>query len=57
VAGVAWMSVDSVRLTNQWLLLGAVGLLMVAAYVVLERHQERLLRAGRAWAAQLQSWG
>jgi len=25
--------------------------------VVLERHQERLLRAGRAWAAQLQSWG
>lgn len=57
VAGVTWMTVDSVRLANQWVLLGAVGLLMVAAYVVLERHQERLLRAGRYWAGQLRSWG
>lgn len=57
VAGVTWMTVDSVRLANQWVLLGAIGLLMVAAYVVLERHQERLARAGRAWAAQLKSWG
>lgn len=56
VAGVTWMTLDSVRLVNQWVLLGAVGLLMVAAYVVLERHQERLLRAGRHWAAELRSW-
>lgn len=57
VAGVSWMTVDTVRLVNQWVLLGALGLLMVAAYVILERHQERLVRTGRSWAAQLRSWG
>lgn len=57
VAGVVWMTVDAVRLANQWVLLGAIGLAMVLAYVVLERHQERLTRAGRFWAAQLRSWG
>jgi hypothetical protein len=56
VAGVLWMTVDRVRLANQWVLLGIVGLLMVAAYVVLERHQERLTRAGRRWAAELKRW-
>jgi hypothetical protein len=50
------MTVDSVRLVNEWALLGAVGLMMVAAYVILERHQERLVRAGRQWAAELRSW-
>jgi len=29
---------------------------MVLAYVILERHQERLLRAGRYWAGQLRAW-
>ncbi|NTU85443.1 MAG: hypothetical protein HGA45_39835, partial [Chloroflexales bacterium] len=57
VAGVTWMTIDTVRLTNQWVLLGTAGLLMVLAYVVLERHQERLVRTGRRWVAQLQSWG
>lgn len=57
VAGVTWMTLDSVLLANQWVLLGVVGLLMVLAYVVLERHQERLVRAGRHWVAELQSWG
>ena len=57
VAGVTWMTVDTVRLANQWVLLGAAGLLMVAAYVILERHQERLVRTGRHWMTQLQSWG
>lgn len=56
VAGVLWMTVDTVRLANQWVILGIVGLLMVLAYVVLERHQERLLRAGRYWAWQLRAW-
>lgn len=56
VAGVIWMSIDTLRLANQWVLLGVVGLLMVLAYVMLERHQERLLRAGRSWAAQLRAW-
>lgn len=56
VAGVLWMTVDTVRLANQWVILGIVGLLMVLAYVVLERHQERLLRAGRYWAGQLRAW-
>ncbi len=56
VAAVLWMSLDTLRLANQWGLLGVVGLLMVAAYVLLERHHERLARAGRAWAARLQHW-
>ncbi|PDW02215.1 hypothetical protein [Candidatus Viridilinea mediisalina] len=57
VAGVLWMTSNAVQLTNQWVLLGIVGLLMVAAYVILERHQERLVRAGRAWAEHLRGWG
>jgi hypothetical protein len=57
VLGALWIAVDAAQLVNQWVLLGAAGLLMVVAYVILERHQERLSRAGRAWAAQLQSWG
>ncbi|MEI7772508.1 MAG: hypothetical protein WCI67_21140, partial [Chloroflexales bacterium] len=57
VAGVLWAVVDNVQITNQWVLFGAVGLLMIAAYVLLERHQERLLRAGRAWASELRGWG
>jgi len=57
VAGVLWMTVDTMRLANQWVLLGIAGLLMVLAYVVLERHQERLVRTGRRWVTQLQSWG
>ncbi|MBX0329424.1 hypothetical protein K2Z83_17270 [Oscillochloris sp. ZM17-4] len=57
VAGVLWMVVDNVQLTNQWVLFGVVGGLMIAAYVLLERYQERLLRAGRAWASELRAWG
>ncbi|NNJ11736.1 hypothetical protein EKD04_015480 [Chloroflexales bacterium ZM16-3] len=57
VAGVLWMVVDNVQITNQWVLFGVVGLLMIAAYVLLERYQERLLRAGRAWASELKGWG
>ena len=56
VAGVLWAAVDNVRISNQWVLFGTVGLLMIAAYVLLERHHERLLRAGRAWAAELRGW-
>jgi hypothetical protein len=57
IAGVLWAAVDNVRITNQWVLFGTVGLLMIAAYVLLERYQERLLRAGRAWASELRAWG
>ncbi|WP_129670392.1 hypothetical protein [Candidatus Chloroploca sp. Khr17] len=56
VIGVSWMTLENVRFANQWVLLGIVGLLMVVAYVILERHQERLVRTGRAWAVQLRSW-
>jgi hypothetical protein len=57
VAGVLWAAINNVRITNQWVLFGGIGLLMIAAYVLLERHQERLLRAGRVWTAELRSWG
>jgi hypothetical protein len=45
-----------VRGFNQWVLLGIFGLLMIAAYVVLERHQERLVRLGRTWMLEIRSW-
>jgi hypothetical protein len=57
IAGATWMTLNSVQLDNQWLVFGAVGLLMIAAYVVLERHQEWLLRSGRNLLAELRSWG
>ncbi len=57
VAGVLWMVADNVRINNQWAIFGSVGLLMIAAYVLLERYQERLLRAGQAWASELKGWG
>ncbi|NJN16895.1 MAG: hypothetical protein HC822_11820 [Oscillochloris sp.] len=56
VFGVSWMGLNAARFTNQWVLLGIAGLLMVAAYVLLERHQERLVRAGTLWITRLRSW-
>ncbi len=56
VLGVLWLAANAARLLNQWLLLGVLGLLMLLAYVVLERQQEQLRRAGRDWAARLQQW-
>jgi hypothetical protein len=57
VAGVVWLSLDPLQSANRWVLLGALGLLMVAAYVLLERRQEQLVRAGRAFAERVASWG
>ncbi|PMP81880.1 MAG: hypothetical protein C0184_07640, partial [Chloroflexus aggregans] len=54
--GILWLVGNAARMLNQWLLLGLVGLLMLLAYVVLERQQELLRRAGRDWAARLQQW-
>ncbi|WP_298405727.1 hypothetical protein [uncultured Chloroflexus sp.] len=56
VLSVLWLAANAARLLNQWLLLGLLGLLMLLAYVVLERQQEQLRRAGRDWAARLQQW-
>ena len=39
------------------MLLGVLGLLMVGVYVLLERRQEELARAGRAWVERVSSWG
>jgi hypothetical protein len=57
VAGVLWLSVDPLMATNKWVLLGILGLLMVGFYVLLERRQEELVRAGRAWVERVSSWG
>jgi hypothetical protein len=56
VAASSWIAVEVSRGFNQWVLLGIFGLLMIATYVVLERHQERLVRMGRTWATTLRSW-
>jgi hypothetical protein len=57
VAGVLWLSVDPLMAANKWVLLGVLGLLMVGVYVLLERRQEELARAGRAWVERVSSWG
>lgn len=57
VAGVLWMCVETVQITNQWLFFGSIGLLMLLAYVLLEHYQERLLRTGRMWMSELRTWG
>lgn len=56
VAASGWLALEVVRGFNQWVLLGIFGLLMIAAYVVLERHQERLVRLGRTWMLEIRSW-
>jgi hypothetical protein len=56
VLGVLWLSIDPIQAANKWLVLGGVGILMVGMYVLLEQHQERLLRLGRAWVERLQHW-
>jgi hypothetical protein len=56
VIGVLWLSVDPLLSANKWMLLGCLGLLLVAAYVLLERRQEQLARAGRAWIERINGW-
>jgi hypothetical protein len=57
VAGVLWLSVDPLMAANKWVLLGILGLLLVGVYVLLERRQEQLARAGRAWVERVSGWG
>jgi hypothetical protein len=57
VAGVLWLSVDPLLAANKWVLLGILGLLLVGVYVLLERRQEQLARAGRAWVERVSGWG
>jgi len=57
VAGVLWLSVDPLMAANKWLLLGILGLVLVGIYVLLERRQEQLARAGRAWVERVSGWG
>ena len=56
VFGVAWLSVDPLLAANKWMLLGALGLLLVGAYVLLERRQEQLARLGRAIVERISGW-
>lgn len=56
VAGVLWLSVDPLRAVNQWVLIGIAGLLMIGAYVLLERRQEQLSRAGRSFVERMNAW-
>lgn len=56
IGAVLWMTINAAQMLNQWVLLGIVGLLMVLAYVILERYQERLIRTGRAWVNQVREW-
>jgi len=56
VAGVLWLSVDPLMAMNKWVLLGLLGLLLVGIYVLLERRQQELARAGRALIETVSSW-
>ena len=57
VAGALSLSIERVPYINPWLLFGGLGLLMVLAYVLLERRAEQLSRMGRNLVATLQAWG
>ncbi|MFP4440760.1 MAG: SCO7613 C-terminal domain-containing membrane protein [Chloroflexaceae bacterium] len=57
ILGVLWLSIDPLPAANKWLLLGALGLLLVGVYVLLERRQEQLVRTGRIWFERVSSWG
>lgn len=56
VIGVLWMAANAARMLNQWLLLGALGILMLLAYVILERQQDQLRRFGRDLIVRLKQW-
>jgi hypothetical protein len=56
VIGVIWLSVDPLHAANKWMLLGARGVLLVGAYVLLERRQEQLARLGRALVERISGW-
>ncbi|WP_298819123.1 hypothetical protein [Chloroflexus sp.] len=56
VVSVLWLVANAALMLNQWLLLGSLGLLMLVAYVLLERQQAVLRRLGRDWALRLQQW-
>ena len=56
VMGVLWLSADPLMALNKWVLLGLLGLLLVGAYLLLERRQQELVRAGRALIETVSSW-
>ncbi len=56
VIGVLWMVAHATRMLNQWLVLGLLGILMLLAYVLLERQQEQLRRFGRDLVVRLREW-
>ncbi len=56
VIGVLWMVAHATRMLNQWLVLGLLGMLMLLAYVLLERQQEQLRRFGRDLVVRLREW-
>ena len=55
--GVLWLGVDPLRATNTWVVMGLLGLGLVGLYVLLERRQEQLVQAGRAWIERVSTWG
>jgi hypothetical protein len=57
VAGVLSLSIETVPLVNPWVIFGGLGLLMVVAYVLLERRAEQLTRLGKNIVATLEGWG
>ncbi len=56
VIAVLWMVAYAASMLNQWLVLGLLGILMLLAYVLLERQQEQLRRFGRDLVVRLREW-
>lgn len=56
VTGVIWLSIDPLRALDKWVIFGALGLLMIASYVVLERYRQLLSTVAHALRARIQSW-
>ncbi len=56
ITGILWLCVDPLMALNKWMLLGMLGLIMIAAYVVLERRQQQLRQAGQVLIETVTSW-
>ena len=56
IGSVLWLGLDPLLALNKWVLFGALGLLMIAAYVVLEHGRAQVATLRQRLALRLHQW-
>jgi len=56
IGSVLWLGLDPLLALNKWVLFGGLGLLMIAAYVVLEHGRPQLRAMSQRFVARVKSW-